>query len=122
MHHKLIKILFYLYVLLVIISVFWSVNTTGGERSLNKIYVLNLRADYLLHILAFLPWAFFGYLMNKNFWWWLLAGILFASLSESMHYFLDYRTYNINDLISNLIGIVLGAVIILFIKKIRTIR
>ena len=119
MHHKLIKILFYLYVLLVIISVFWSVNT---EQSFNNVYVLNFRADYLLHILAFLPWAFFGYLMNKNFWWWLLAGILFASLSESMHYFLDYRTYNINDLISNLIGIVLGAVIILFIKKIRTIR
>lgn len=46
---------------------------------------------------------------------WLLTGLLFASTTEGLQYFLPYRAFNINDLLANLLGVMLGfAVLILY--------
>ncbi len=46
---------------------------------------------------------------------WLLLGLLFASASEGLQYFLPYRAFNINDLLANLLGVMAGfAVLILY--------
>lgn len=46
---------------------------------------------------------------------WLLTGLLFASATEGLQYFLPYRAFNINDLLANLLGVMAGfAVLILY--------
>jgi len=40
---------------------------------------------------------------------WLVIGILFATANEAIQYFIPWRSYNINDLVSNFIGVLLGA-------------
>ncbi len=84
------------------------INGNGG--SLNDIFILELRSDYLIHALQFLPWMFFGMKINKSFLLWLIAGLFFASITEGIQYFLTYRSFNINDLIANLIGVLLGSI------------
>jgi VanZ family protein len=82
------------------------INGNGG--SLNDIFILELRSDYLIHALQFLPWMIFGMKMSKPILYWLIAGLFFASITEGIQYFLTYRSFNINDLIANLIGVLLG--------------
>ena len=47
---------------------------------------------------------------------WLLTGLLFASATEGLQYFLPYRAFNINDLLANLIGIMAGFALVLLIS------
>ena len=47
----------------------------------------------------------------------IIIGILFAIITEAIQLFLPYRTFNINDLISNTLGIILGFPIILLINR-----
>jgi len=47
---------------------------------------------------------------------WLLLGLLFASATEGLQYVLPYRTFNINDLMANLLGILVGFALVLLIN------
>ena len=40
------------------------------------------------------------------------AGLLAAFATEGVQYFLTYRTYNINDLFSNFLGVLLGSFVL----------
>lgn len=91
-----------------------SLMPTGGLNiSLESVKVVSLRADYLLHALAFIP--FFG--LWKWRWphhpWWavVLIGLLVAAASEGSHYVIPYRSYNVNDLIANMLGVSIGALL-----------
>jgi glycopeptide antibiotics resistance protein len=42
----------------------------------------------------------------------LLGGILFAFVMEAIQYVLPYRAFNINDLLANGLGVVLGFVLL----------
>lgn len=84
-----------------------------------NITVLNLRGDYLLHVLIFLPWLFFYSAMRFKLWQWLTLGILFASFAEGLHYVLPYRVFNINDLLANVMGVVLGFVLLIAFNHFR---
>jgi len=59
-------------------------------------------------VALFLPWAFFGVKLNKNLLLWFCLGILFAAGTEGLQYLLPYRSFNISDMIANMIGVVLG--------------
>lgn len=157
----ILRNLLYIYVIIVLLLVILPLNSA---TTANDIFVLNLRADYLFHIIMFLPWMFFhnaafGNLRSgRSFWplafsfWsdgkikdkrkktkgkrkknlsqslslshslsqsqqlsWLLTGLLFASATEGLQYFLPYRAFNINDLLANLLGVMVGfAVLILY--------
>jgi glycopeptide antibiotics resistance protein len=48
----------------------------------------------------------------------LLRILLFAIFSEVVQYSLPYRTFNINDLASNLMGVLLGLLLAKCIKRI----
>ena len=82
----------------------------GNGSSLNDIFILELRSDYLIHALQFLPWMFFGMKMSKPLLIWLIAGLFFASITEGIQYFLTYRSFNINDLIANMMGVLPGSI------------
>ena len=109
-------IIFYL----VIIVVITFMPTPGMNRALNDITVLSFRADYLLHTLFFLPLVPLWKLCFKEHSLWVIipASVLVAVFSEASHYVIPYRSYNINDLIANVLGVLIGAVL-LFIPFIR---
>lgn len=110
------KKLFWLYFAVIILLMIIPINTSG---SLNHVTVIKVRGDYFFHVLLFLPWAFFGPCMRKNLWLWLLLGLLFAVSTETLQYFIPNRRFNINDMLSNLIGIILGLIVFTFVSIIE---
>jgi glycopeptide antibiotics resistance protein len=93
----------------------------SGE--LNNIFILRFRGDYFLHALLFLPWAFFGFLLQKRKGLWFMLGLLFAICAESIQYLLPYRAFNVNDLLSNTIGIILSFLLLFtFLKLSKLLR
>ncbi len=90
----------------------------GEDQFLGKLndnYVLQIRLDYISHVLLFIPWVMFVWLG----WDWLKKGrqiqlgllaasVGFAVACECIQWPLTYRTFNINDLVSNSLGILLG--------------
>jgi VanZ family protein len=95
----------------------------GPGSGMNDIYVVQLRLDYLLHALLFLPVPAFvrglrfkvQCLKGKG-WGLVFAGVfslLFAVLCELVQWPLPYRAFNINDLLANLTGALIGMVIFL---------
>jgi VanZ family protein len=87
----------------------------NNANELNNITILQLRGDYFFHILMFLPWFFFSGVYNMKKIYWVLIGLLFAAGSESLQYLLPYRAYNVNDLLANMLGILAGFSVTLFI-------
>jgi len=91
----------------------------GEEQLLGKLndnYILQIRLDYFSHALMFIPWV----VLVLNAWGvdrrsratrWGLAIVFmlaFAIFAEYIQWFLPYRTFNINDLAANALGVVLG--------------
>jgi len=89
----------------------------NASNELNNITILQLRGDYFFHILMFIPWMFFQKTTHFKAMHWLLPGLLFASVSEGLQYFLPYRAFNINDLIANATGVLLGFLLARLITK-----
>jgi glycopeptide antibiotics resistance protein len=62
------------------------------------------------------PWMIFLPGIKNRWWEWLLFGILFAVFVEGIQYILPYRAFNVNDLVANIIGVVIGGIIILTVQ------
>jgi VanZ family protein len=85
---------------------------------LNDTYIINIRLDYISHFLLFIPWVTIVYLtFGKesaflNFDTYTLISLLtFAAFAEFIQYYLPYRTFNINDLLANVFGVLLGTLL-----------
>ena len=111
-----IPTLFRLYFFAIILLITLPINKSG---SLNDITVVHLRGDYFFHILTFIPWAFFGLVMKKNLWIWMIPGLLFAFGTELLQLILPWRRFNINDLIANGAGVLLGTLIFVLVRIIQ---
>jgi VanZ family protein len=93
----------------------------SGDDAINNMFVISIRMDYILHFVIFLPWVFLLRMVsNKTFKTapyktvtLILLGVVFAASTEFVQYFLDYRAFNINDLIANGLGVVMGSVVFL---------
>ncbi len=116
---KYIKLAFGLYVLLhfVLAIIVFNFDEKTNVFSTS----MKFRIDYFFHVLAFLPWAFWGYFLKINNLKWLIIGLCFALTVEGLHYFIPYRTYNNIDLLSNILGVLLGYLLLkiglVFIRK-----
>ncbi|MDY0104974.1 MAG: VanZ family protein [Lentimicrobium sp.] len=84
--------------------------------NLNNITILQLRGDYFLHILLFMPWAFFRQACKIKTLPWLLLGLLFAAGTEGLQYFLPWRAFNVNDLLANGLGVLLSLLSVKLMK------
>lgn len=91
----------------------------GKDAAINHMYVINVRLDYVIHALIFLPWMPLYALavkkkLNGRRWKILLsglaAGLLFAAAAEGVQFFIPYRAFNVNDLIGNGIGVTAGGI------------
>lgn len=95
------------------------INSTG---ELNNITILHFRGDYFFHALLFIPWAFFIVSMKKPFLFWFILGLILAIGSELIQYYLPYRAFNINDLLANSIGIIIGYTLYYSFQKLKNIK
>lgn len=100
---------------------------SASSKTLGNVFVVRIRLDYLLHSLLFIPWvilylkAFRPAGLNEK----LLIfakGLLMAFATEGVQYFLTYRSYNINDLLANLLGVLLGTSVLLLNIPYKTLR
>ena len=114
---------FLLYLLFLILMTILPLNGSSSAH-LNDILVVNIRLDYLIHSILFIPWIFLymisfrpAGLSEKLLM--IAAGLLMAFSTEGVQYFLSYRSYNINDLLSNFLGVILGAIALFFIPQIN---
>jgi VanZ family protein len=85
-----------------------------GDSAINHIFIVYLRLDYLLHALIYIPFLFLaGKTFRIHTLLLLLAGILLAFALEAIQCLLPYRAFNINDMLANGIGVVLGLLLLL---------
>lgn len=115
--HTIPKALLIIYVTLVVVLSVVPFSTPGTP--FNDIHVFSLRLDYLLHALVFIPLVSLWRLSwpAHPVWLVLVFGLCLAAAAEGIHYFVPYRSYNINDLLGNIIGVVLGAAIFLLVNR-----
>ncbi len=100
------------YIVILLLLAVLPINSMS-KTNINDIYVVRIRFDYLLHSVVFIPFAFLYFKAAKpaalnNLWFMAGAGILLATFTEGIQYFLPYRSYNINDLLANYLGGGLG--------------
>ena len=80
-------------------------------------YILGLRADHLLHASVYIPCTLFlmDLIRRSGLVW--LAAVGIGLLTEGVQYLLPFRGYDVNDLIANAIGVTLGWLVILAVKR-----
>ena len=80
-------------------------------------YILGLRADHLLHASVYIPCTLFlmDLIRRRGLVW--LAAVGIGLLTEGVQYLLPFRGYDVNDLIANAIGVTLGWLVILTVKR-----
>ena len=110
----LLKNIFLVYVVFIMLL---AIAPLGNSGVLNKTTILSFRADHILHVLQFIPWAFFCIRTKQNFPLWFFWGIFFAVVSEGVQYLLPYRSFNVSDMLANGIGVVSGFVIFVPLGK-----
>ena len=115
------KIILFSYLAGMLLLVGLPLNDTASSFLTNN-YVVRIRMDYLLHVFLFLPFLLFfklAYPVSKAIWL-VLMGIFFAGFCEGIQYLLPYRSFNINDLIANIAGVIFGLILIIpaVLKKI----
>ena len=111
----------FLYVGLLLLG---SVVPIGNQASniLMDNYTLDIRWDYLLHALIYLPLPLILFYGRRS-----IAGsgairLIFLSvfipvLFEILQMAIPYRSFNINDMIANCFGVVLGWVLVVALRK-----
>ena len=112
------RLIFLAYLQFLVLAAVLPINS--GSSSLNATFIIRIRLDYLLHSVLFIPWVLlysFTFRPTKLFdkFTMIGAGLLMAFATEGVQYFLTYRSYNINDLLANFLGMLLGACV-LFIR------
>ena len=105
--------LLYTYIIILILLAVLPIN--GTSSMLNNNYLLNIRWDYLVHALVYIPLvplimiAFSGWKVKPHGRTAvIMVSLLFAFSLEGIQYFIQYRAFNINDLAANGVGVVLG--------------
>ena len=111
-----LKTIFYLYAGMVLILAVFPFNNSAA---LNDVHIVHLRGDYFVHMLLFLPWAFFKPAIKLRLWLLFLTGLVFATGTEALQYLLPYRSYNINDMLANVAGVVFSTGLFMGWRRMR---
>ena len=87
----------------------------GLGEALNN-YIFGLRLDHLLHALVYLfcPLFLTSWLHRSKIPL-LAVSVLIGIATESVQYLLPYRGFDVNDLVANFIGVLLGWLAIMFL-------
>lgn len=107
--------------------------TTDPEQmKLSDKYILNIRWDYIMHAIVYLPlplllnWNYTGKTGKKDNGKTRLAGktwlnfflaLFIATGLEVFQMLIPYRTFNVNDLLANGLGAILGFPLFLWVSR-----
>ena len=108
------NIAIYTYLTLLVLATVLPIN--GTESALNNNYTLNIRWDYLLHALAYIPIPVLLKYLVKPYWQIIAASLLIAAALEAFQLLLPDRAFNANDLLANIIGVVMGIILVVIIR------
>ena len=115
---KHIKLITWIYLLILVLG---SVLPINSGVVLNNTYVVEVRSDYLIHALILLPLPLLLSLsLGTSTGLWvrvILLGLLIIIFCEGIQMLLPYRTFNINDLLSNGVGALIGVIPALFVWR-----
>ncbi len=97
----------------------------SNESVLNNGQTFSIRWDYWSHFIMFLPMPILFWLNFKSFASTRVFNIiifvgftlLIAFLFEAIQYFLPYRAFNVNDVLSNFVGVSLGLLVLNIVKN-----
>lgn len=116
------KTLSYTYLAVLILLAVLPLN--GLNEKASDVHLLAIRGDYWIHSLLMIPLFPITFILagkkgNKTIPLFivLFLCLFFAFGLEFVQYFLMYRSYNVNDLVANGFGVVIGMVILLFSQK-----
>jgi glycopeptide antibiotics resistance protein len=114
--NKNFRLLGLLYLLSVLVLLTIPTNDTGIDLDF---HIFGIRSDHYIHAILFLPFMVFFKLIFKDtpFVIALFLGVFFASFCESLHYFLPYREFSIQDFFANMTGILLGSLSYLILRE-----
>jgi VanZ family protein len=116
---KPIQRVFWLYTAAILILAILPIN--GSDNRINHSYIVIIRMDYLIHAAIFTIWmilykfAFSGNRGLNNIRQYIpLLGFvsLLALVAEFIQSLIPYRSFNLNDLLANFIGVILGFMLI----------
>ena len=116
---KRIKLITWIYLLILVLGSVLPLNS--GSSTLNNTYVVDIRSDYLIHVLVLLPLPLFLSLsLGTSTGLWvrvILLGLLVVFFCEGIQILIPYRTFNINDLLSNGAGALIGIIPAIFVWR-----
>lgn len=106
-----LRVIFSLYILVLILL---SILPLGSPVMHFDNFNFELRLDYIIHCLLYTPWIFLAANSTKmKMISVIIFGVLIGLFTEMIQYFLSYRSFNINDLFANVLGILLGLILLL---------
>lgn len=114
---KRLKTIFWVYLSFIILVSILPIN--GEEGVLNNNYTFNIRWDYMLHSLAYIPIPILIKTLVKPYWQVILISSLIAVALESLQLLLPFRTFNTNDLMANVIGVVIGIILGVIMRGVK---
>lgn len=84
-------------------------------------FVFGIRADHLIHasVYVFCTWFLMDQLWLHRGWQIWLLGVLVGVVTESGQYLLPYRSFDINDMVSNALGVSLGWLPVLCYRRLE---
>jgi len=104
--------IFIFYVIVILLLSILPINS--AHSFINNTYIIRIRLDYLGHISLFLPFLFLGNrALSIKLYPIILFGVFLALFTEGLQFFLPYRAFNINDLIANVLGLLLGFLLLI---------
>ena len=99
-------------VYIIILFVVAVVPLNSGSIVLNNNYTMHIRWDYLLHVIVYLPIPLLmGFSQKKRELLWIrviVISLLITALFEAVQLVVPYRAFNINDMLANALGVLIG--------------
>ena len=114
------EIVYYLYIITIVTLM---VIKTDGKIKLAET-IWGFKGDHFVHSSIFIPYMIIiGLINSKENNRFLISkklpfAILFAAFCESLHLLLPYRTFSIFDFFANCIGLMIGMVVWLVVRRI----
>ena len=112
-----IKFITYSYLLILLLGTVIPLNPVSS--ALNDNYTLHIRWDYLLHAMVYIPLpVLLGLYLKKGSWIRIvLLTLPVTVLLEVLQMVIPYRFFNINDLMANCVGAIIGFMLIPVFRK-----
>jgi hypothetical protein len=111
-----------IYAAAILTAYLYPVNT---EETINRFHVLEVRGDYWLHMLLFLPLPFLMCPAGKSAkacFFSILFCLFAAATAEGIHWLIPYRSFNPFDMLANISGVLFSTVILVLQRIMRRMK